>query len=90
MKPLDTETILRDIFNFQTIITVEDGCIQGGFGQSVASVLMQHSYRGKVIHLGIPDAFAAHGDNHILYESCGYSEGKIATLIQQIAGKSGE
>jgi len=33
-KPLDEE-MLHEFFKIQKIITVEDGCIQGGFGSAI-------------------------------------------------------
>ncbi|MEY4002302.1 MAG: 1-deoxy-D-xylulose-5-phosphate synthase [Bacteroidota bacterium] len=68
--------------HYAQIITVEDGCIAGGFGESVSQYLYQQGFTGKITHLGIPDAFITHGSNDILYDECGYSPEKIAKAIQ--------
>jgi 1-deoxy-D-xylulose-5-phosphate synthase len=68
--------------HYAQIITVEDGCIAGGFGESVTQYLYQQGFTGKITHLGIPDAFITHGSNDILYDECGYSPEKIAKAIQ--------
>lgn len=68
--------------HYAQIITIEDGCIAGGFGESVSQYLYQQGFTGKITHLGIPDAFITHGSNDILYDECGYSPEKIAKAIQ--------
>jgi 1-deoxy-D-xylulose-5-phosphate synthase len=72
---------------YSRIITVEDGCIAGGFGESVSQYLYQEGFTGKITHLGIPDAFITHGSNDILYDVCGYSPQKIAETIQTTFSK---
>lgn len=68
-KPLDGD-LLRNIFKkFDTIITIEEGCIAGGFGSAVVEFSQTNQYFGKKIELmGIPDTFIEHGDVNLLYE----------------------
>ena len=70
-------------FNLSTyskIITVEDGSIIGGFGQSIK---MNHAnFKGSWLHLGIPDQFIPHGNNENLYELAGYGIDAIVTAIE--------
>ena len=61
VKPLD-EKLLHEIFTaFDTIITLEDGVIKGGFGSGVTEFAAFHNYKSKIISLGIPDEFIEHG-----------------------------
>ena len=61
IKPLD-ESLLHAIFSkYSQIITVEDGCIIGGFGSSICSFAAQHGYPAKIKTLGIPDTFIEQG-----------------------------
>lgn len=61
IKPLD-ETALHTIFRkYKAVITVEDGCITGGFGSSIAAFATRHGYTAQIKTLGIPDAFIEHG-----------------------------
>ena len=56
VKPLD-EKLLHQIFKkFKKVITVEDGCIQGGFGSAVLEFMADHNYFAEIKRLGIPDA----------------------------------
>ena len=55
VKPLDAN-LLHTIFKkFDRVITVEDGCLMGGFGSAVAEWMLDHGYSAKITRLGIPD-----------------------------------
>lgn len=61
IKPLDNNT-LNYIFNtFKTIITIEDGTINGGFGSAILEFAAAGNFTNQVIVLGIPDSFIEHG-----------------------------
>ncbi len=73
---------------YEQIITVEDGCIQGGWGQKMASALSNITH-SSFIHLGIPNEFIEHGNNEEdLYPLCGYSPGQIAQSVLNAAAKN--
>ncbi len=81
VKPLD-ETLLHHIFaNFKTLITVEDGAIQGGFGSAIAEFMVDHQYSAKLIRLGIPDQIIEHGEQKELYAQCGIDSNSILSQI---------
>lgn len=81
VKPLD-EALLHDVFKrYQKIITVEDGCIQGGMGTAVLEFMADHHYHAQVLRLGIPDGFIEHGEQTELWDICGYDKN---ALMQQI------
>mgnify|MGYP000187391589 CR=1 FL=1 len=74
--------LLHHIFtNFKTLITVEDGAVQGGFGSAIAEFMVDHQYSAKVIRLGIPDQIIEHGEQKELYEQCGIDSKSILTKI---------
>jgi 1-deoxy-D-xylulose-5-phosphate synthase len=76
-NPLD-ESLLHDIFKkFNKVITVEDGCLQGGFGSAILEFMADNSYSAKVIRLGIPDKIVEHGEQAELYKECGYDAESI-------------
>ncbi len=61
VKPLDT-ALLHTIFKtHQTIVTVEDGAVTGGFGSAILEFSATHHYKNSVLLKGIPDAFIHHG-----------------------------
>ncbi|HOO11034.1 MAG TPA: 1-deoxy-D-xylulose-5-phosphate synthase, partial [Cyclobacteriaceae bacterium] len=54
VKPLD-EGLLHGVFSrFSKIITVEDGCVQGGMGSAILEFMADHHYSANVLRLGIP------------------------------------
>jgi len=70
VKPLDEE-LLHEVFSrFKKIITVEDGCIMGGFGSAIIEFMADHNYSANVVRLGIPDHFIEHGEQKELYAEC--------------------
>jgi 1-deoxy-D-xylulose-5-phosphate synthase len=71
IKPLD-EPLLHKIFTkYQTIITLEDGAVTGGFGNSITAFAARHNYKTNVRVLGIPDNFIEHGTVAELQQICG-------------------
>lgn len=71
-KPLD-ESLLHDIFkNHKYVITVEDGCLQGGFGSAILEFMADHGYQSKVVRLGIPDEVVEHGTQMELHKDSGF------------------
>ena len=53
-KPLD-ENLLHAIFSrYKTLITVEDGCIQGGFGSAILEFMADNQYSAHIIRLLYP------------------------------------
>jgi len=72
VKPLDEE-LLREVFNtFSNIITVEDGCVMGGFGSAIVEFMADHGYNSKIKRLGIPDEIIEHGTQLELHTQCGF------------------
>jgi len=85
VKPLDQE-LLSEVFNkFDKIVTVEDGCIQGGMGSAVLEFMADKGYSSRVIRLGIPDDIIEHGDQPELWAECGYDATAIAEAVRMVA-----
>jgi 1-deoxy-D-xylulose-5-phosphate synthase len=84
LKPLD-EKLLQSVFNqFENIITIEDGCIKGGFGDAVLDYAQTSSYKGCIHKLGVPDEFIEQGDTKQLYDLTGISSEKIKDKIKAV------
>jgi len=82
VKPLD-ETLLHEVFGkFDKVITVEDGCIQGGMGSAVLEFAADQGYSAQVVRLGVPDRFVEHGTQSELYTECGYNVEDIAATAR--------
>lgn len=71
-KPLDEE-LLHEVFRkFDNVITVEDGCLQGGMGSAVLEFMADNDYSAKLKRLGIPDRLVEHGTQEELQHECGF------------------
>ena len=82
VKPLD-EALLHDVFKkFSKIITVEDGCLEGGMGSAVLEFMADNNYSARVVRLGIPDQIIEHGEQPELWADCGYDANGIAARVK--------
>jgi 1-deoxy-D-xylulose-5-phosphate synthase len=83
-KPLD-EALLHEVFEkFDQVITVEDGCLQGGIGSAILEFMVDHNYSAKVKRLGIPDKLIEHGEQYQLYAECGYDAVGIVETVRSL------
>ncbi len=81
VKPLD-EKLLHEVFSkFKKIITVEDGCILGGFGSAVIEFMADHNYQAEVRRLGIPDEVIEHGEQIELHDECDFGPSGIERAV---------
>ncbi|MDR1005587.1 MAG: 1-deoxy-D-xylulose-5-phosphate synthase [Bacteroidales bacterium] len=84
LKPLD-KALADDAFaNYDTIITIEDGVITGGFGSAISEYAAEKGYHNRIIRLGIPDTFIEHGTIRQLQELCGIDAASIADLLRSL------
>ena len=59
IKPLDTFGLYKSAAEYPLMVTVEDGVVTGGIGESIKALLSENAT--KVINLGWPEAFIEHG-----------------------------
>ena len=85
VKPLD-EAMLHEVFQrYDKVVTVEDGCIMGGFGSAVIEFMTDHGYAARVKRLGIPDAVIEHGEQIDLHRECGFDPKGIADAVRELS-----
>ncbi len=88
-KPID-EMLLHEVFGkFKHVITVEDGCIQGGMGSAVLEFMADHGYSAQVKRLGIPDKWIEHGSQKELYAECGFDEAALIAAVKEMVPAKG-
>ncbi|CAG5010642.1 1-deoxy-D-xylulose-5-phosphate synthase [Dyadobacter sp. CECT 9275] len=84
VKPLDEE-MLHEIFTrFDRVVTIEDGCLQGGFGSAVLEFMTDNGYHSRVKRLGIPDALVEHGEPFELHHECGFDTEGITRAVREL------
>jgi 1-deoxy-D-xylulose-5-phosphate synthase len=85
VKPLD-ENMLHEVFSkFDRIITLEDGCVQGGFGSAVVEFMADHGYSSRVRRLGVPDDIIEHGEPSELHRECGIDVDGIVRAAMEMS-----
>lgn len=88
VKPLD-EALLHEVFTkFKKVITVEDGCLMGGFGSAVLEWMVDHGYNSQVRRLGIPDRVVEHGEQIQLHAECGFDPEGIMDAVRELSAVS--
>jgi 1-deoxy-D-xylulose-5-phosphate synthase len=84
VKPID-ETMLHEVFSkFKKVITVEDGCLMGGFGSAVLEFMVDQKYAAEIVRLGIPDEYIHHGTQEELWEDCGFNKEAIVKTVSKM------
>ncbi len=83
VKPLDEELLHEICHHYSAIITIEDGCLMGGFGSAVLEFMAEHQYFIPVKRLGAPDRVIEHGTQKELYKECFYDENAVIHTVKK-------
>ncbi|MBP5190170.1 MAG: 1-deoxy-D-xylulose-5-phosphate synthase, partial [Bacteroidales bacterium] len=90
VKPLDTELLDEVARRYRYVVTVEDGCLAGGFGSAVIEYFETKRAANAdncvpiVSCLGIPDEFIAHGPVSQLRNDCHIDSDSIYGTIRSL------
>ena len=101
IKPLDEKFLIELTSDdyIETVITVEEGSVAGGFGSSILEWYHQYlnsetdnfinlksiNKRLKIINLGIKDNFIEHGARMVLLNANGLSSDKLTEYLSKLA-----
>lgn len=87
LKPLDHEMLREVAGRYKRIITVEDGCRQGGFGSAVLEWLADSGISNiEVTRLALPDKFISQGTPAQLRQICGIDAEAVRRAIVKESG----
>ena len=68
------------------VVTVEEGCLLGGFGSAVLEAASDLSLdTSRIRRLGIPDRFIEHGERGDLLADLGLDAAGIASACRELA-----
>ena len=89
LKPIDQEILAEVCEHYHTIVTIEDGVINGGLGSAVAEYVGERreakGEKPRVIRLGVNDQFVEHGSTQELYQLLKLDkEGICESLLQAL------
>ena len=79
IKPFDNDCLDEVINNHDLIITMEEGALKGGFGNSVLEYCKRDNI--KVESMGIPDSYIEHGTRQELLDLVGLNTKSLINLI---------
>ncbi|NHC35222.1 1-deoxy-D-xylulose-5-phosphate synthase [Scytonema millei] len=82
-KPLDTELILPLAQQIGRVVTLEEGCLMGGFGSAVAEALLDANVVVPVKRIGIPDTLVDHAEPNESKADLGLTSPQIAETVRQ-------
>lgn len=80
-KPIDEELILPLAKQIGRVVTMEEGCIMGGFGSGVAEALLDAQVSAKVVRLGVPDVLVDHATPDQSKAALGLTPSQMAETI---------
>ena len=83
-KPLDEALLHEACQQYEKLVTVEDGAIEGGIGSAILEFMALHGYKNDVKILGIPDKLVEHGTPKELYRECGYDTHSITDTVREL------
>jgi len=78
--PIDAQ-LVSHLAGRALVVTVEDGLLDGGIGQSLMSVLHQISPSTRIVNLGIPKKFLRHAKRATLLTESGLDAEGIADAV---------
>ena len=84
VKPLDGNLLHKIFKKYKHIITLEDGCLKGGFGSAILEFMSDNNYSSKIKRLGILDEFIHHGTQEELHEECKFDEKAIIKCVNTL------
>jgi 1-deoxy-D-xylulose-5-phosphate synthase len=85
VKPLDRTTLLKAIEECAFVLTVEEGCLMGGFGAAVLEAANEAGLNtAHIRRLGLPDGFILHAERDEQLAEAGLDlEGICAATLDQ-------
>lgn len=86
IKPLDEEIILKAAHETKVIITIEEHQLQGGFGESIARVILEDNSPQVIFkRMGIKDVFCSYnGTYHEVQKYYGLSTENIIMQVKNL------
>ncbi|MCW5316892.1 1-deoxy-D-xylulose-5-phosphate synthase [Nostoc sp. KVJ3] len=81
VKPLDTELILPLAKKIGRVVTLEEGCVMGGFGSAIAEALMDADILVPIKRFGVPDVLVDHAEPNESKTELGLTSDQIAERV---------
>jgi 1-deoxy-D-xylulose-5-phosphate synthase len=80
-KPIDAGLMAQLAAEHDLLVTIEEGVLAGGFGSAVWETLNDAGASPRILRVGLPDRYVAHGKPQLLHEEVGYTGRRIAQRV---------
>lgn len=80
-KPLDEALILPLAKQIGKVVTLEEGCLMGGFGSAVAESILDAQVPASVLRIGVPDVLVDHASPDQSKAALGLTPSQMAERI---------
>ncbi|MFO0871990.1 MAG: 1-deoxy-D-xylulose-5-phosphate synthase [Pirellulales bacterium] len=88
VKPLDRAVITRALRECGFVVTVEEGCLPGGFGSAVLELAADAGLPAHHVHrCGLPDRFVEHGERQELLSELGLDVDGLVRTCRELAAR---
>lgn len=84
VKPLDQALLSKIFQNYDHVITLEDGCLNGGFGSAILEAAEDLDSGVSIERLGVKDEFITHGSLDNLYQITGLDKESLLFRIERL------
>jgi 1-deoxy-D-xylulose-5-phosphate synthase len=81
LRPLDEALLLPLARRIGRLVTMEEGCLAGGFGAAVVETLSDHDVLVPTLRIGIPDVLVDHASPAQSKEALGLTPAQMADRI---------
>lgn len=85
IKPLDRSEIKKILASYHTLLTIEEGVVNGGFGSSINRLVLEEELPIRVINLGVPDHFIEHATVNEQWQQCGLDVKSLQQLFKKLS-----
>tara|TARA_B100000886_G_scaffold122260_2_gene82345 strand:+ start:464 stop:2335 length:1872 start_codon:yes stop_codon:yes gene_type:complete len=90
IKPMDENYLNESFSKFSSVVTVEEGVKDGGFGEGIVTWSNKNNMSNKILNLGVPNRFVDHGPRNILLQEVGLDSTSLFEKIYNFSRKNDE
>ena len=87
IKPMDLEYLESNCSKFSKIVTIEEGVLDGGFGESVTAWSSSKKLKNDILNIGLPNDFVDHGPRKKLLEEVGLDSSSLYDRIMEFVNE---
>src|SRR5262249_46990725 len=80
-KPIDAGLMAQLAAEHDLLVTIEEGVLAGGFGSAVWETLNDAGATPRILRVGVPDRYVAHGKPALPHEGVGFPASRIAERV---------